>query len=74
MRKDTGAISDSHVSQASGHITEHPFALEISFPLRIWLTQRASALGAVRPISQNQLQPAISPLYPETAIVIECLS
>ena len=47
----TGPISSySHASPSLSHIAEYPVALEISLPLRIWLTQRASTLCAMRPI------------------------
>jgi len=68
-----GTISGGYVGSSLSHIAEYPVALEISLPLRIWLIQGASTLGAMRPIGVSN--PCNTPpFHPETAIVIECLS
>ena len=73
LAKNQILASNSYASPSLSHIAEYPVALEISLP-KVSLTQRASTLGAMRPIRQSQFLPAIPPLYPKTAIVIECHS
>ena len=40
----------SHANPSLSYLAEYPVALEIGPSLGIWLTQRASTLGAMRPI------------------------
>ena len=69
---DTDPISYGHAGPSLSYFAEYLVALEIGLPLRIWLTQRASTLGDLRPMREQSLLATTPPLCPETAIVIEC--
>ena len=53
-------------------IVEHLVLVEMTHPLRIWLTRQASALGVLRTIRQPRLLYSDPPLYPNMAVVIQC--
>ncbi|HIA70672.1 TPA: hypothetical protein EYN98_32425 [Candidatus Poribacteria bacterium] len=68
-----GTISYGYVGSSLSHLAEYPVALEISLLLRIWLTQRASTLVAMRPIRLNQLLQLFTPASHEIATAVHTL-